>query len=325
MPGFSIRSARWGAPPNVAPPFPGKFLSSSIRHRYVKVQSGFFPLVRSSEIPADTQAYHPKWLTHLKSYFKDVFPLAPPPIPEPHSVKHLPYLKGINRHRVVQPYTFKHERVLLEDPGPPATTRPVKFLTHNLNYRRRNVGVVYLFGALGGDAVGPIPPRPKFLRALQQLKHRVVKPYTFRSRVPRQIVVPITDRIPTQLRALSKPHRVQRPYFLFKYRPRFVPTVVDRISLIEFFNLRIRLDVKKAVDSGVISAISTDAGGTVVNFNRAFKDVESIVGTVQETTEFIVVIDFVDVPNPTSFKVLVFNTAGTRVSKTVYWVARGII
>ena len=107
----------------------------------------------------------------------------------------------------------------------------------------------------------------------------------------------------------------------------FVPVyaVDDWLSFIEFFNLRVRLDVKKAVDSGNVNCLAADPTGTTVLFNRPFKDVESIVGTVQEVTEFIVVIDFVDVPNPTQFKVFVFNTSGVRVSKMVRWVARGII
>lgn len=99
----------------------------------------------------------------------------------------------------------------------------------------------------------------------------------------------------------------------------------DKLSLIEYYNLTVRLDVKKAVDSGVVVAVSTDVSGTPVTFNKAFKDVDSVVGTVQEVNNFIVVIDFVDVPNPTGFSVYVYDNAGARATKTVYWVARGII
>lgn len=108
-------------------------------------------------------------------------------------------------------------------------------------------------------------------------------------------------------------------------RPLPVPGAAVNLSLIEYYNLTVRLDVKKAVDSGVIVAVSTDPTGTPVTFNKAFKDVDSVVATVQEVNNFIVVVDFVDVPNPTGFSVYVYNVAGVRVTKTVYWVARGII
>lgn len=114
------------------------------------------------------------------------------------------------------------------------------------------------------------------------------------------------------------------PSFFHLGRSLIVPITGD-ISLIDFFNLRVRLDVKKAVDSGVILADAGDALGTPVTFNKAFKDIDSIVLTVQETTNFQTVADFVDIPNPTGFKVYVYNAAGIRATKTVYWVARGII
>jgi len=42
------------------------------------------------------------------------------------------------------------------------------------------------------------------------------------------------------------------------------------------------------------------------------------------TTPLTAIYDFVDTPYPTSFKVLVFNSAGTRVSATVSWTVRGV-
>jgi hypothetical protein len=60
-----------------------------------------------------------------------------------------------------------------------------------------------------------------------------------------------------------------------------------------------------------------------VNFTLDFIDVTSITATPMGTTPVSVVVDFLDVPNPTSFKVLVFNSAGTRVNGTVSWAAKG--
>lgn len=95
-------------------------------------------------------------------------------------------------------------------------------------------------------------------------------------------------------------------------------------GLIELYNLAARIDVKQITDSGTVGAVSTDAGGTTVTFNKAFKDVNSITVSVNSTAYRIVIYDFTDVPNPTTFKVLVFDSAGNRTSNTVAWIARGV-
>lgn len=96
-------------------------------------------------------------------------------------------------------------------------------------------------------------------------------------------------------------------------------------GLIEISNLTIRLDVKRENDGGTVNALSTDVSGTVVTFNKPFKDIETITVSVKETTRYFAMYDFVDIPNPTSFKVYVFDAAGVRASKVVTWAARGII
>lgn len=95
-------------------------------------------------------------------------------------------------------------------------------------------------------------------------------------------------------------------------------------DLLQITGLNVRLDSKLRSDSGTGTANSSDVGGTVVNFNVAFVDVTSIAVTPATTTAVIAVYDFVDVPNPTSFKVLLFNTSGTRVSGGFSWSARGV-
>lgn len=95
-------------------------------------------------------------------------------------------------------------------------------------------------------------------------------------------------------------------------------------DLLELTALNIRLDTKLRNDSGNGTANSADVGGTVVNFNYAFIDVASIAVTPAATSAVIAVYDFVDVGNPTSFKVLLFNTAGARVSGSFSWSARGV-
>lgn len=96
-------------------------------------------------------------------------------------------------------------------------------------------------------------------------------------------------------------------------------------ALYELYNLRCRLDVKLEADSGNLLADNADVTGTPVTFNKAFKDVNSIVATARGIVELKVVVDFVDIPNPTGFSVYVFDSAGARVDATVSWVARGVI
>ena len=96
-------------------------------------------------------------------------------------------------------------------------------------------------------------------------------------------------------------------------------------KLAYLFDLAARLDVKRESDSGSVSALAADASGTTVTFNKAFRDIESIVASANSTVEKNVIVDFTDAPNPTTFKVLVFDAAGSRVNATVYWLARGVI
>jgi predicted phage tail protein len=108
----------------------------------------------------------------------------------------------------------------------------------------------------------------------------------------------------------------------FRVRYDFASSGGNDLMLLTALNLR--LDSKLRNDAGVGTANSGDTGGTTVNFNVPFVDVESITVTALSTTGVIAVYDFVDAPNPTSFKVLLFNTSGSRVSGSFSWTARGV-
>lgn len=95
-------------------------------------------------------------------------------------------------------------------------------------------------------------------------------------------------------------------------------------DFITITGLNIRFDVKLKNDAGIGTANAADSGGTTVNFNVTFVDVESITVTPSGTAARIAVYDFVDAPNPTSFKVLLFDTAGTRVSGGFSWSVKGV-
>ena len=95
-------------------------------------------------------------------------------------------------------------------------------------------------------------------------------------------------------------------------------------ALLELFGFAIALNVKSEVDSGHVNADKDDVGGTVVLFNKAFKDVNSITITADSTEPIYPIYDFVDIPNPTSFKVLIYDSSGNRVDYLISWKARGI-
>lgn len=87
--------------------------------------------------------------------------------------------------------------------------------------------------------------------------------------------------------------------------------------------LEVKLDSKIKNDSGTGVAVSTDVGGTVVNFNKPFVDITSISVTPSGTTPMYAIYDFVDIANPTQFKVLLYNSSGVRINGNFSWSARG--
>ena len=87
-------------------------------------------------------------------------------------------------------------------------------------------------------------------------------------------------------------------------------------DLLKVTSLNMRLDTKQITDSGngtagtAFGSGQADENGTVVNFNLDFVDIESITVTPKGTSTtgaLIAIYDFTDIPNPTSFKVLLYN------------------
>ena len=100
----------------------------------------------------------------------------------------------------------------------------------------------------------------------------------------------------------------------------------DDKSFAAISDLTVSLSVKREIDSGTIFALSSDVNGTVVTFNKSFKDIDSItVATKSVEQPFTVIHDFNDLPNPVDFTVYVYDSAGNRVSERVDWKARGIV
>lgn len=94
-------------------------------------------------------------------------------------------------------------------------------------------------------------------------------------------------------------------------------------SLLTISSIKLIVDVKTINDGGSIVCNSSDIGGTTVGFNIPFADITSIVVSPIGSTPITATYDFTDVPNPTSFKILLFNNAGTRVSGSASWSAKG--
>lgn len=109
----------------------------------------------------------------------------------------------------------------------------------------------------------------------------------------------------------------------FRYvKVRYTFTNVDDTSAAFLCNMQVILNVSLAMDSGEASVLAADSGGTTVTYNKTFTSVSSVTATPSSSTTplFITIDDITE----TDFKVLVFNSSGTRVDATIDWKARGI-
>lgn len=93
-------------------------------------------------------------------------------------------------------------------------------------------------------------------------------------------------------------------------------------GIVEVLSLSVSVIVKKAQDSGKINASSTDTDGTLVTFNRDYKNAPDVTVTVIDPSGFFATINSITADN---FKVKVFDTDGNRATKEIEWLARGII
>ena len=99
-------------------------------------------------------------------------------------------------------------------------------------------------------------------------------------------------------------------------------------NLIQVTSINTKMAIKRRNDNGTGYANASDVGGTTVNFTpNTFIDVESIDVTAAVPAggqPRIALYDFVDTPNPTSFKVLLYDLNGNRVSGSFSWSAKGV-
>lgn len=89
-------------------------------------------------------------------------------------------------------------------------------------------------------------------------------------------------------------------------------------------SLLVKLANKEKSEAGRIACYAADTGGTTVTLTKTYIDVTSIMLTVGGTTPLTAVYDFTDAPNPTSFKILLFDNTGARSDGTASYVVTGI-
>ena len=118
----------------------------------------------------------------------------------------------------------------------------------------------------------------------------------------------------------------------FRYvKVRLTSTATNDQGVTEITNLTVKLDTKLKTQTGVITANAGDSGGTTVYLtddktstgSKTFIDVESITVSANTTSPVYAIYDFTDVYNPLSFKILLYNSSGTRISGTVSYSVRG--
>lgn len=108
-------------------------------------------------------------------------------------------------------------------------------------------------------------------------------------------------------------------------------TATDDKGMAALSNLSVKLDTKLKSQTGAIYANASDSGGTLVYLTdtklatgtKSFIDVESITVAAQGTAPLYAIYDFADAYNPLSFKVLLFNSSGARVSGNVSYSVKG--
>jgi predicted phage tail protein len=105
-----------------------------------------------------------------------------------------------------------------------------------------------------------------------------------------------------------------------KVKVSFIGTVNDAFIV---NTMEVKLDSKIKSDSGKTTANAGDTNGTIVNFNKPFVDVQHIGVTPLGTTRKSYVCDFTDIPNPTFFKVYIYDMNGNRITSDFTWSAEG--
>jgi hypothetical protein len=104
---------------------------------------------------------------------------------------------------------------------------------------------------------------------------------------------------------------------------RYLRVALTATALCRITSVSVSLGLSGVEDSGFATSVSTDATGTLVSFNKAFADIIAITVTPIGTVNASLVVNFVDTPYPTDFRVLAFE-AGVRATRDFFWSAKGV-
>jgi hypothetical protein len=110
----------------------------------------------------------------------------------------------------------------------------------------------------------------------------------------------------------------------FRYvRVKWVFTNVDDKSAAFISNLKVLLNVTLTLDSGSEDCLAADIGGTEIFYNKTFTGINSVTATPAISLQPLYAVT--DAVTKDSFKVLVFDSSGNRVSSSINWKARGVV
>lgn len=96
----------------------------------------------------------------------------------------------------------------------------------------------------------------------------------------------------------------------------------DDNSLAFIYNVVVNINTQQVLDSGTGTANSGDAGGTTINTNKTFQQINSVTLTPDSTTAVMLVYANVATDH---FHVYAFDAAGVRATANFSWKVRGII
>jgi len=110
----------------------------------------------------------------------------------------------------------------------------------------------------------------------------------------------------------------------FRYvKIKWIFTNIDDVSAAFISNLKVVLNVTLTIDSGSIDCFATDAGGTLVTYNKVFTGISSVTATAATSLQPLYAV--CDAVNKDNFRILVFDSSGHRINSTIDWKARGVI
>ena len=110
----------------------------------------------------------------------------------------------------------------------------------------------------------------------------------------------------------------------FRYAKYRLDFATANHGIMDIISCAVKLEMKQKTFEGTATCLSTDSGGTPVDITGKFSDVSSIQVTPLSTSSVVAVYDFLDAPNPTTFKILLFNSSGARVGGTASYILRGV-